>query len=493
MRNWAWDVILLIALLACLLWVRMELATSTPALSYDSYLSVRNVEHIHDTGSPLRDDPLSITGQRRISNPIFDYFLAGVVFVSPIMYKVLPNLFMILLLIPVYFITRRITESVLTSFVAVLLAATGPIIFSSYLNTPSEAPLAIFLFLAIIAMLHDPDQHLFTIILFTILLTFLSPVIFILALSLLTIIIILRVEGFGIDPRINELFFFTLLLAVWFYVIIYKEALFGQGIQVIWQNLPTELASITFGNITLLTTLYGLGVVTFLLGTFGMYHALFENRDRDTYAIVAAALAVTVALLLRIITVEFGLVLLTLFLSVMAAYGLLITLSYMRRTKTPWIVYPFIAILGLFFMFSAILPALVNARIELQDAPTAEDIASLRELALRLPENAVLLTTVKEAAATQYYVQRKTITDHDFLLVSKGDELVNDIDSVYTSRFRTPVVGRAEKLGFTHILLTRAAKERYGRDRLYSADAYCLPSENVGNIVLYRVVCGGDE
>jgi hypothetical protein len=493
MRNWAWDVILLLVLLAGLFWIRMELSTSTPALSYDSYLTVRNVEHIHDTGSPLRDDQFSITGQKRISNPIFDYFLAGLIFISPAMYKVLPNLFMILLLIPVYFITRRITGSPITSFMAVLLAASGPIVFASYLNTPSEAPLAIFLFLAIIAMLHDPDSHLFTIILFTILLTFLSPVIFILALTLLTIIIILRVEGFGIDPRINELFFFTLLLAVWFYVIIFKEALFSQGVQVIWQNLPTELANISFGNITLLTTLYGLGVVTFLLGTFGMYHALFENRERNSYAIVASALAVTVALLLQIIPVEFGLVLLTLFLSVMAAYGLLITLRYMRRTKTPWIVYPFVAILGVFFIFSAILPALVNARIELQDSPTAEDIASLQQLALRLPNDAILLTTVKEGAVTQYYSERKTVTDNDFLLINKGDELVNDIDSVYTSRFRTPVVGRAEKLGFTHILLTRVARERYGRERLYSADAYCLPSETVGNIVLYRIVCGGDE
>jgi hypothetical protein len=484
-----WDILILIILLAGLFWVRMELSTSTTSLSYDSYLTVRAVEHIQETGAPLRADPLSITGTQRITNPIFDYVLAGLIFISPMIYKILPNLFMILALVPLYFLALRFSQSKPASLIAVILAGTGPIVFSNYLNTPSEVPIAAFLLLSILAMLHDPDQHLFAIIISAIILTFVSPLIFVLALSLLGIMILLRVEGFGLDERVGELFFFTLLLSVWFYVIIYKQALFSQGLNVVWQNLPTDLASITFGNFSLLTALYGLGVITFLLGAFGVYHALFETREKASYSIVAAILAVVVALTFRVITVNIGLILLTFFLAIMAGYGLLISVRYLSMTKMPWIVYPLGVIVVIFFIFTAILPALVNARLAMGESPTEEDIAAFTALRLRLPETAILLVPIKEAAAIQYYSKHITVTDSDFLMVNNGDELVRDIDAVYTSRFSTAVIGKASKLGFTHILFTRTASIKYGRDMLYSEDPVCLPHEKIVNVLVYSVRC----
>jgi hypothetical protein len=486
-----WDLVLLAVLVFALFWIRMELSTSTSALSYDSYLSVRNVENIIETGKPLRFDDLSVTGSRRITNPVFDYLLAGLVLLTPLMYKLLPNLFMALLLIPVFFIGLRVTQSRGAALVAVMLAGTGPIVFSSYLNTPGEAPIALALFLAILAMIHDIDRHIFPIIISTILLTFISPIVFILVLSLLAIIVLLKVEGFGLDERVNELFYFTLVLGVWFYVIIYKQALFTHGIKVLWQNLPADLALISFGNITLLGVLYALGVVTFLFGTFGVYHVLFETRERTSYSIIGAILATIVMLLLRTITVSLGLVILAVLLSIMAAYGLLISVRYVRLTKAPWMVYPIVGIIFVFFVFSAVFPALINARLSLQESPTAEDIASMRQLGIELPADVVLLAPVKESAAVQYFSGHQTVTDSDFLLVERGDELVKDIDSVYTSSFSTAVMGKANKLGFTHILLTAAAQRQYGRERLLASDAFCLPVQQIGNILIYTVVCGG--
>lgn len=491
MKRPSWEAVLLALIVIAVFWVRMEIATSTSALSYDSYLTVRQVEHIQETGTPLRQDPLSLTGSTRITNPIFNYLMAGLVLITPLMYKIIPNLFMALLLIPVYFLARRITASAAAAFIAVVLAASGPIVFSTYLNTPNEGPLALFLLLAILAMMHDTERHLFPIIVLTILLTFISPLIFILMLGLLSIIMLLRIEGFGVDPRVNEMFFFTLLLSMWFYVIVYKIALFEHGISVIWRNLPTELAVITFGNITMLTTLYGLGVITFLLGTFGVYYALFETHERTAYPVIGALIAVTAALLLRVLPVNVGLVMLTLLLSVMAASGLLIMMRYVRMTKTPWAVYPLAGVLLVFFLFSAILPALVNARVVMDEVPTGEEINALREIGMRMPAEAVLLAPIKEAALVQHYTNRTTVTDDDFLLVKNGDALINDINSVYTSRFTTAVTGKAEDLGFTHILFTPVAAEQYGRPRLYSSDAFCLPEERVGPIIVYRVACGG--
>jgi hypothetical protein len=487
-RYVEWDILVLCLFMLSLFWVRMELATSTSGLSYDSYLTVRDVEHIQQTGRPIYNDPLSVTGAKRIAAPVFDYVLAIVVLLSPLMYKLLPNLFMVLLLVPVYFLALRITQSKPMSIIAVVLAGTGPLVFSSYLVTPASAPIGLFLLLAILAMLHDPDRYLFLIITCAVLLTFISPLIFILALALLAIIVLLRLEDFGVDRRINEMFFFTLLLALWFYVIVYKQALFAEGINVLWQNLPSEFAVISFRNISFIDAINGVGIIAFLLGAIGLYNALFESRDRSSYAVIGAVFAATLALALRIIPVQLGLLLLTLLLAVMAGYGLLISLRYIELTKAPWMKYPFLAIIIAFFFFSAVLPAIVNAKANLQDTPTADDMRSFGSLRATLPADAVLLTTVKEGAAVQYYSNHTTLTDSDFLLVPNGEELVNDIDSVYTAHFSTTIVSKAAKLGFTHILFTRMAAEQYGRKGIY-AEGACLQGERVGNAVLYRVTC----
>jgi len=133
---------------------------------------------LHETGSPLRVDPLSITGEHRVRNPVFDYLLAFLVLITPAMYKILPNFFTVLLLIPLYFITLRFTQSKPASFVAVFLAAASPILFSSYLHTPSAVPIALFLFLTMLSLMHDTERHLRTIIVCGLFLTILHPIIF---------------------------------------------------------------------------------------------------------------------------------------------------------------------------------------------------------------------------------------------------------------------------------------------------------------------------
>jgi hypothetical protein len=453
---------------------------------------VRNVEHIRETGWPLRDDPLSVTGHARITNPAFAYLLAIVSFATPLAYKLLPNLFMVLLLIPVYFLTRRITKSSIAAIVAVILAGTGPIMFASHLATPNAAPLALFLILTILAMLYDIEKHLFALIFCAIALAFLHPLIFVLVIALFIMIVLLRVEGFGIDDRINELFFFTLLLAVWFYVLVYKKALFAFGIKTLWQNLPAEYFSASFGNATLLAVLYGLGIVTFLFGALGIYQALFESRERLSYAIVAPIIAITLLLAFRLIPLSSGIMALTPLLSIMAAYGIMTSGEYLRHTKTPWIVYPLAVILIIFFMFSAVVPALVNAHRELQNAPTQEEASAYRMLGSLLPDGAVMVTTVHEAGAVQYFSHHATVTDDDFLLVHNSNEFANDIDAVYTGRFAVNIVSKVEKLHGTHVLFSNDAAAQYARDRLLIDENACISSIPIDESTrLYTINCQG--
>jgi hypothetical protein len=486
-----WGLIVVALVMALLFWARMDLAMSTPYLTYDSYLSVRSVDNLHQTGFPLRIDPLSITGHERITNPAFEYLLALVTWISPLAYKVLPNLFMVLLLLPVYLIARRLTKSRLFALVAVILAGTGPLLFARYIATPSPVPLAIFLLLSALSLLHDADKHMFLLVFCLIALAFLHPIIFVLALALLIMMLLLRVEGFDIGGRINEVFFFTLLLAVWFYVLVYKKALFAFGINTLWQNLPNEYLVSSFGSVSPLTMLYGLGIVTFLFGTVGVYHALFETRDRESYTVVAAIIAAVFLFVVRAMPVDLSLVLLTPLLAIMASYGVQVIGTYLRRTRIRWSVYPLTFLLIVFFIFSALIPALANAHRELNNVPTEGEVTAYRALGQILPESAVLLTTVREAVAVQYYSGHRTVTDEDFLLVHNGNELVNDIDAVYTARFVSNVLGKADKLGFDSILFSPEAQRQYARDQLLIDSSSCVTSTRAGTAQLYTITCHG--
>jgi hypothetical protein len=488
-----WEYLLLGAILVGLFWLRMELATSVPTLEYGSYSVVRGVEHIQQTGLSLTQDPLSVTGHQRVGSPLFAYLLAGLTAITPAMYKVVPNLFMVLLLIPVYAITRRITQSTAWSFVAVVLAATGPFVFAAHLTEPSAAPFALFIFMTILSLLHDPDRWLSWLVSLTILLTFVHPLSFLLALALLTTLALLRLEGFGIDRRIGELLLFTLVLAAWFTVLVYKQALFADGIRIIWQNLPVTYASTAFGSVTFLSLIYGLGVIAFLFGILGSYHALFELRIRPAIIVLGALGATIVALLARVVELRLGLLLLTLLLAIMAVHGLRVSAQYASRMKATWLRYGFALFVLLLFLYTAIFPSLGNARVILEDSPSLEELAAYKAAADVIPSDAVVLTTLHEASAFQYAAGRTTLADNDFILVPNGDELSQDIDEVYTTRFTTGLLSKAAKLGFTHVLFSPDAQRIYGREAIAIEPNACVRIIPIApGTLVYEITCRGE-
>lgn len=485
-----WDYLLLALLIIAVFWLRMALATSVTHLDYDAYPVLREVEHVQETGTPLRDDPLSVTGAKRVGSPVFAYLLAIVAGISPAIYKALPNLFMALLLLPIYFLARNLTGSAPSALLAVILAGSGPFVFASYLNDLSPFPIAALLFLAIVAMLHAPDRYLYPIAALSLLLTFIHPIVFLLVAAIAAILLLLRAEGFKVDRRLGELFLFTLFLAVWFHVIVYKDALLSDGLRILWKNLPAAYASVAFGNVSLLSLLYGVGVITFLFGILGAYHALFEHRVRVALGVLGALIATVVCLVLRVLEFQVGVMLLTLLLSVMAAHGLRVSAHYLARTKAPWLRYPAVALLAILFVLTAIIPALANAQAALANAPSDDDVAAFLAVKDLLPQDAVLLTTVREAAAFQQIAARRTLTDNDFVLVRNGDELLTDIDAVYTARFASTISSKATKLGFTHILFSTDAKRSYGRDAILVEPTACIDVTPLrGGAVLYTIHC----
>ena len=111
--------------------LRLLLAFLIPNFTYDSYFNLRQVQHIHDTGLPLYNDPLSYGGRELVFLPFFHYLLAGFSFILPLELaaKILPNFFMALLTIIIFYLSKKITNNDSAALVSAFLVGILPVLF----------------------------------------------------------------------------------------------------------------------------------------------------------------------------------------------------------------------------------------------------------------------------------------------------------------------------------------------------------------------------
>jgi hypothetical protein len=487
MKRVAWEWILITVLLITVFTIRLDLSLETTELTYESYTTVRAVEHLLETRNVLSEDELSVLSSVKIRSVFFDYFLAFFVLLFEDAFKIVPNLFSTLLILPVYFLTKRLTKKRRIAFLASILTSMSPFVFGTYLNTVSTVPLVSFLILTILAMLHNTEKYLYPLLICIIILTFLSPLVFVFIFAICSTIALLKLERFSIDKKLQELLLFSSVLGIWFHIIQYKDVLFAGGVRALWRNLPASFSAIYYPQLSALDILYGVGVVSFLFGVLGMNQGLFENRNKQTLPLIGTILSIFILLLFRVLELKIGLFLIAPLLSILAAQSILFTYHYLERTNFPWVRFPLFVAVAILFIFTAILPSLSTAQKQLDSVPSQTDIRSFR--LMQVPEEAVLLTTLRESAAVQYFAEQKTLSDTEFLLFPKGNELVNDIDSIYTSRFVTALVQLSEKWNIQYILFTSDAKKQYARDGLQISDSECLEEQRAGNNTIYEVLC----
>ena len=91
---------------------RTYFAFQTPEFSYNSYFSLRQIEHIEETGFPLFHDDLSFGGRTFLFPPLFLYVLSffSLIFNASFIAKVIPNLLASLIIFPIYLSAQHITK-----------------------------------------------------------------------------------------------------------------------------------------------------------------------------------------------------------------------------------------------------------------------------------------------------------------------------------------------------------------------------------------------
>ena len=464
----------IIALVVLALRLMVSFQVAEP--SYDSYFTLIQADTIKEDGLPRHHDPYSYQGRTYAFDPAYYYVMALATTFIPetLAVKILPNVFMALLVPLIYLLGYSLTKNQHTSLLAAIFGGLSPALFTTGINDAIPLTLALPMLAATILALLNLNKYPITVIVLTALLTLLSPLVWLLLIAELAYLLILVGERLKITVEYLEIALVTLLLAGWYTLITYKEALFTHGFLILSQSLPASVRAATFEQFTLLAMLYAVGVVPLALGSLALYHTTFEQRNRKVLFVASIGLVTLLGALLQLLPLDLALVLLSLIFAILAAPGLQGMLASMKQTHFNYLKLPLLAILLLFFLLTSLLPALV-AGLYPGSSPTPNELAALDWIATHTEEDSVLIASPTAGFLINHKTRRAYLADEAYLLITNPDEILADMDDAYTTPRTVAAITLMDKYGISHVLLGPAENARYDDLGAIVQDEKCFP------------------
>jgi|GEM_PF-412798 len=465
-------VVLTLLVLALRLAVSFEVAQP----GYESYFALIQAESIRETGLPRYDDPYSYQGRRYAFDPAFYYVISLATLFLPetLAVKLLPNLFMVLLIPLVYLLSHALTKKRGVSFLAAFFASFSPALFTLGINQATPLSFALPLLAATLLALVELEEHSVRALIFTALLTLVSPLVWLLLFAEVAYLLILAAEKLKVTVADLEVALVTLLMAAWYTLLTYKQALFMHGIDILAQSLPETVRTATFEHFTFLAMLYAVGVIPLAMGSLALYYTTFEQRSRKVLFIASLGLITLLAAVLVLIPLELALVLLSLVFAILAGPGLHGGLLQLRKTKFECFTIPLSILIIIFFLLTSFLPGLVTGLYP-GSSPTPSELNAIAWIRNSTSEDSVIAASPKTGFLINHVAQRAYLADEAYLLIANPDEVLADIDELYTTPRTVAAITLTDKYGVTDILVGPQVNQRYPELGAIITDTQCFP------------------
>jgi len=480
-RSALWITFIVIVALA----IRLYFAFTISELTYESYFHLKQVEHIQGTGFPLYYDELSYGGRELRFLPLFHYIMAIISMIIPleIVAKVLPNLFLVLIIPMVYLIGLKISKNETGAILAAFIAAFLPITFltNSFTTTTLFLPL---IFLTVYAFMEKrTNLYLISFLLATLT----SSAAFLIIIGFGIYLLLSLLEGKKIQKYEAELMLFSLFFYIWSQFIFFKEVLIKGGLDFIWQNVPPQIITEYFPTLSIVQALVLINVIPFLAGVFTVYRSLFQLKNQKSFLLISFAISTTLLAWLRIIPSSLSLAFFGIILAIIFASFYSQLIEFIPKTK--WInKQKFIAIIFLVVLIPSItIPAVDNASN--QEVPTPEEISAFQWIAKNTPPDAGVLATLEEGNLLTYYGQRRNIMDNQFALIDDAELLFQDLNSLYSTSFETRALHSLDEHKITYLVLTPSAQEKYNITQFKYLTSNCFEQVYRNETIIYKTKC----
>lgn len=456
-----------------------------------SYLNLRQIENIKEKGVPIYHDELSYSGREHIFLPLFHYLIAFASLFIPLglAVKIIPSLFMALSSVVVYSISLSLTRNVLASNLAALTSGFVPVLFSTTATSLSSLSLSILLILLCLYFFINLSQKssvYFLLIFFTFLLlnTALSLVFVIV---LVFYILMLRLDNLKIEENEAEISVFLLFLTSWFLFIIFKKAILLHGVSVILQNVPSFLSGSYFEEINILIAITQIGAIPFLFGLYTIYRYTFQPKNKPITLLISFSLVTFLFLWFNIIQAEIGLSILGMVMVIMLSTYFKDFFVYLdkfkfRNFKTLSLFLILIIIAG-----TSVYPAIFFTTQRIKNSTSDELFNALIWIKNNTENSSVVLAHYSLGNLISYISERKNVADTDFLLISNAEEVLEDVKSIYSSRYATQAVRLIEKYSVDYIILSDLEKKYYDTPDYFSSDCFVLVYDK--KVKIFKPTC----
>lgn len=461
----------------------------------ESYFHIRYIDHIKETYKPMTDDPLSFGGkQKQVKQaPVFDYTLAGLSFI-PHAYKIIPAVFISLIVIVSYLLAIRLTEDSSAALLSALMAAFLPSIITPTLNKISVfsliIPLSLYMVYCLMRIEEEKFLNQFVVLCF--LLPVIHPLALLVSVSFLVYIILtVSEQNLKLSSLRKEAIIFSIFLAVLIEFIIYKKAFLTLGWSIVWQNIPAQLLAEHFEKANLLDIIYNIGVIPFILGITGIIFGLTKDKTHSALIIISVAIAPLVLLALKMFTLEPTLIVLGPVLAVTSAITLKKFFTYLRITKfSKYETISKYLILALIIV-TIIIPTYFTAKQAIQDTITEDEITLLNMLNRETGPEATIASSAEEGHYITYFAKRKDVIDQNFLYMPNIDPRYNDIKTLYTTISSSEALDIAHKYDISYIYLSQRTKEIFGiKELAYATNEKCFrKTASSGTVEAYKIRC----
>lgn len=479
------EVIILILIFCLVLGTRLFFVFQEEGFTYDAYHTLRQTEHIKQTGIPLFKDPLSYSGRTFISPPFFYYLLAGFSFILPLalVSKLISSIGFSALVFIIYMIARYITKNKTAALIAAFFAGFVPIVYTALNQVPVSSLSLVLIFLLSYTFLRIEEKGFAVLsIILTVILLLTHTSVFTLLISFLIYFLIRRIERQKLKTKEVEVILFLFFLALWFNVLLYKKAFFLHGISFIWQNIPAPLLSSYFTEISFLGVIYAVGAIPLLLGVYAVYQVFFKTKNRGASLYISFAFVSFIMLWLKLIPFKTGLLFLSMNLIVLSAYSIKMILVGIAKTKIPRLSKIITGLIIVLFVLTTLTPFFSTVKT---DMPPSQDIEALEWLKENTPEDAVILGRVEEGFLVNYIAERKNVADSNFMFIENINQRYADINHLFTLRLKSEAVRLLNKYDVGYILLSTKSMEEYGISRLFYAEEDCFELVYDEDVMIY--------
>jgi hypothetical protein len=340
----------------------------------------------------------------------------------------------------------------------------------------------------------ENKKSVFYLIILMFLLPFIHSSVFILTFSLIIYLVLIKVGHLKENKSELELILFSIFLTFWIEFLIFKNAFLVHGPAVIWQNVPNIISIFYFTPTNFLEAILKIGLIPLVGGVYVIYRYLFREKDRSIYLMISFAAASAILLWFKLIQPGIALAILGIVLTILFAKSFYLSILYIKKTRLADYKKVLFVLLIFVFVLTSILPSIYFSTDRIDSAVSMDEVKALLWLKTNVPEQATVLAPLSYGYLITAVANRRNVIDPNFLLIQLPEQRIEEVETIYTSLYKTEAVRLLNKYSVDYILFSPKIADEFGIENIsFIADEECFKLVYDKDIKIYKSLCRIEE